>query len=462
MKKLLVANRGEIACRVMGSARALGIATVAVYSEADAGAKHAVEADEAFAIGPPAARASYLAADKILAAAQASGADAIHPGYGFLAENADFARAVEAAGLTWVGPRPEAIAAMGDKARARRLAAEAGLPVVPGSARLAPGAAADAERHADAIGYPLLVKASAGGGGIGMRRVDGPAQLAEVVGATQAMAEKAFGDGAVYLEKLVPEPRHVEIQVFGSGDGRGAHFMERECSIQRRFQKIVEEAPSPAVGPALRARMADAALALVARERYRGAGTVEFILAPDGAFYFLEMNTRIQVEHPVTEMIAGVDLVGLQLRLARGDDLSGLLETPVAPQGHAIECRLYAEDPSRNFLPSPGPLEVFAPPPAGAGLRLDTGVREGNRITHFYDPMIAKLIAHGTDRNGAIERMLAALDGFRIEGIATNIGFLRRVVAHEAFRAGHTHTGFVERHGADLTGGPAPARESPP
>ena len=460
MKKLLVANRGEIACRVMGSARALGIATVAVYSEADAGAKHAVEADEARAIGPPAARASYLAADKILAAAKASGADAIHPGYGFLAENAAFARAVEEAGLVWVGPRPEAIAAMGDKERARRLAAEAGLPVVPGSARLAPGDAAEAERQAAAVGYPLLVKASAGGGGIGMRRVDAPAQLAEVVGATQAMAEKAFGDGAVYLERLVTEPRHVEIQVFGLGDGRGVHFMERECSIQRRFQKIVEEAPSPALDPDLRARMAAAALALVAQARYRGAGTVEFILAPDGEFYFLEMNTRIQVEHPVTEMITGVDLVGLQLRLARGDD--PLLETPVAPQGHAIECRLYAENPSRNFLPSPGPLEVFAPPPTGADLRLDTGVREGDRITHFYDPMIAKLIARGADRKGAIERMLAALDGFRIEGIATNIGFLRRVVAHEAFRAGRTHTGFVERHEADLMGGPAPARESAP
>ena len=462
VKKLLVANRGEIACRVMGSARALGIATVAVYSEADAGAKHAVEADEACAIGPPAARTSYLAADKILAAAKASGADAVHPGYGFLAENAAFARAVEEAGLVWVGPRPEAIAAMGDKERARRLAAEADVPVVPGSARLAPGAAAEAEKQAAAVGYPLLVKASAGGGGIGMRRVDGPAQLAEVVGATQAMAEKAFGDGAVYLERLVPEPRHVEIQVFGLGDGRGVHFMERECSIQRRFQKIVEEAPSPALDPDLRARMAAAALALVAQARYRGAGTVEFILAPDGEFYFLEMNTRIQVEHPVTEMIAGVDLVGLQLRLARGDDLSGLLETPVAARGHAIECRLYAENPSRNFLPSPGPLEVFAPPPTGADLRLDTGVREGDRITHFYDPMIAKLIARGADRQGAIERMLAALDRFRIAGIATNISFLRRVVAHEAFRAGHTHTGFVERHEADLTGGPAPARESAP
>ena len=449
MQKLLIANRGEIACRIMRSARSLGIATVSVYSEADADARHVAQADEALPIGPAAAKESYLVADKIIAAARESGADAIHPGYGFLAENPAFARAVEDAGLIWVGPTAESIAAMGDKERARTIARDAGLPVVPGSARLTADDPSGLDEMAQAVGFPLLVKASAGGGGIGMRQVDDPAKLADVVDATQTMAERAFGDGTVYLEKLVLQPRHVEIQVFGHGDGRGFHLMERECSVQRRFQKIVEEAPSPAVDAALRARMTDAALALVERERYRGAGTVEFILAPDGEFYFLEMNTRIQVEHPATEMITGLDLVGLQLRLARGEDLSEL-SAPEGPDGHAIECRIYAENPDRNFLPSPGLLERFAPPPEGDGIRLDTGVAEGDRITPFYDPMIAKLVAHGSDRAAAIDKMLTALGEFRIEGIVTNIDFLRRVVAHDAFRAGHTHTGFVDEHRPDL------------
>ena len=451
MQKLLIANRGEIACRIMRSARSLGIATVAVYSEADASARHVAEADEALPIGPPAAKESYLVADKIIAAARESGADAIHPGYGFLAENPGFAQAVEDAGLIWVGPTAESIAAMGDKERARTIARDAGLPIVPGSARLTADDPSSLDEAAQAVGFPLLVKASAGGGGIGMRQVDEPAKLTDVVGATQTMAERAFGDGTVYLERLVQRPRHVEIQVFGHGDGRGFHLMERECSVQRRFQKIVEEAPSPAVDSALRARMADAALALVERERYRGAGTVEFILAPDGEFYFLEMNTRIQVEHPATEMITGLDLVGLQLRLARGEDLSGLAAPADGPDGHAIECRIYAENPDKNFLPSPGLLERFAPP-EGNGIRLDTGVTEGDRITPFYDPMIAKLVAHGRDRGAAIDRMLTALGEFRIEGIVTNIDFLGRVIDHDAFRAGNTHTGFVDEHRSDLMG----------
>ena len=452
MQKLLIANRGEIACRIMRSARSLGIATVAVYSEADASARHVAEADEALPIGPPAAKESYLVADKIIAAARESGADAIHPGYGFLAENPAFAQAVEDAGLVWVGPTAESIAAMGDKERARTIARDAGLPIVPGSARLTADDPSGLEEAAETVGFPLLVKASAGGGGIGMRQVDDPAKLTDVVGATQTMAERAFGDGTVYLERLVQRPRHVEIQVFGHGDGRGFHLMERECSVQRRFQKIVEEAPSPAVNPALRAQMADAALALVERERYRGAGTVEFIMAPDGGFYFLEMNTRIQVEHPATEMITGLDLVGLQLRLARGEDLSGLAAPADGPDGHAIECRIYAENPNKNFLPSPGLLERFAPPPEGDGIRLDTGVTEGDRITPFYDPMIAKLVAHGSNRSAAIDRMLTALGEFRIEGIVTNIDFLRRVIDHDAFRAGNTHTGFVDEHRSDLMG----------
>jgi len=452
MKKLLIANRGEIACRIMRSARALGMATVAVYSEADAAARHVAEADEALPIGPAAAKESYLVAGKIIAAARESGADAIHPGYGFLAENAAFAQAVEDAGLVWVGPRAESIAAMGDKERARTIAQGAGLPIVSGSARLTADDLAGLDAAAAAVGYPLLVKASAGGGGIGMRRVDEPGKLAEVVGATQTMAERAFGDGTLYLERLVLQPRHVEIQVFGLGDGRGFHLMERECSVQRRFQKIVEEAPSPAIDAGLRARMAAAALALVERERYRGAGTVEFILAPDGAFYFLEMNTRIQVEHPVTEMITGLDLVALQLRLARGEDLGGMSLPDDGPGGHAIECRIYAENPDRNFLPSPGLLERFAPPGESEGIRFDTGVAEGDRITPHYDPMIAKLVAHGPDRAVAIERMLTALGQFRIEGIVTNIDFLGRVVGHPAFRAGETHTGFVDEHKSDLSG----------
>ena len=420
-------------------------------------ARHVAEADEALPIGPAAAKESYLVADKIIAAARESGADAIHPGYGFLAENPGFAQAVEDAGLVWVGPTAESIAAMGDKERARTIARDAGLPIVPGSARLTADDPSGHEEAAEAVGFPLLVKASAGGGGIGMRQVDDPAKLADVVGATQTMAERAFGDGTVYLERLVQRPRHVEIQVFGHGDGRGFHLMERECSVQRRFQKIVEEAPSPAVDSDLRARMTGAALALVERERYRGAGTVEFILAPDGDFYFLEMNTRIQVEHPATEMITGLDLIGLQLRLARGEDLSGLAAPADGPDGHAIECRIYAENPDRNFLPSPGLLERFAPPPVGDGIRLDTGVTEGDRITPFYDPMIAKLVAHGSDRDGAIDRMLTALGEFRIEGIATNIDFLSRVIDHDAFRAGNTHTGFVDEHRSDLMGARSPA-----
>ena len=452
MQKLLIANRGEIACRIIRSARSLAIATVAVYSEADAEARHVAEADEALPIGPPAAKESYLVADKIIAAARESGADAIHPGYGFLAENSAFARAVEDAGLVWVGPTAESIAAMGDKERARTIARDAGLPIVPGSARLTADDPSGLDEAAQAVGFPLLVKASAGGGGIGMRQVDDPAKLADVVTATQTMAERAFGDGTVYLERLVQRPRHVEIQVFGHGDGRGFHLMERECSVQRRFQKIVEEAPSPAVDSALRVRMADAALALVERERYRGAGTVEFILAPDGEFYFLEMNTRIQVEHPATEMITGLDLVGLQLRLAQGEDLSGLAALADGPDGHAIECRIYAENPDKNFLPSPGLLERFAPPTEGDGIRLDTGVAQGDRITPFYDPMIAKLVAHGGDRSTAIDRMLTALGEFRIEGIVTNIDFLRKVIDHDAFRAGNTHTGFVDEYRSDLMG----------
>jgi 3-methylcrotonyl-CoA carboxylase alpha subunit len=450
MKKLLIANRGEIACRVIRSCRALGLKTVAVYSDADAGALHVALADEACHIGPAPAKDSYLLGAKIIEAATRSKADAIHPGYGFLAENEAFAAAVLKAGLKWIGPNARTIADMGDKERARRLAHGAGVPIVPGSGRFIPGDFSGLEEAAAAVGFPLLVKASAGGGGIGMKRVDKVEELRPTVESTQALAAKAFGDGAVYLEKLILQPRHIEIQVFGFGNGRAIHLFERECSVQRRFQKIVEESPAPALTDTVRHAMGDAAAALTAQERYHGAGTVEFIVDQAGNFYFLEMNTRIQVEHPVTEMNTGLDLVGLQIRFERGDDLSWLTQESIKPRGHTIECRIYAENPDKNFLPSPGPLTVFEPPREGDGIRLDTGFRQGDKVTFYYDPMIAKLIAHGDDRAAAIEKMLDALAAFRIEGITTNIPFLRRVVGHPAFRTGQVHTGFVELHRNDL------------
>jgi 3-methylcrotonyl-CoA carboxylase alpha subunit len=454
MRKVLIANRGEIACRVIRSCKALGIGTVAVHSEADTRALHVDLADEAYPVGPAPAKHSYLSIPAILAAAEASGADAVHPGYGFLAENSAFARAVMAAGLIWIGPDPDSIDDMGDKERARLLAKAAGVPILPGSPRFARGELHGLCEAAEQVGFPLLVKASAGGGGIGMRRVDTVADLAKVVETTQTLAEKSFGDGAVYLERLVPKARHIEIQVFGFGDGRAVHLFERECSIQRRFQKIIEETPAPRLDSATVAEMARSAVALCRQERYRGAGTVEFVVdAETGAFYFLEMNTRIQVEHPVTEMTVGVDLVGLQVRLAKGDDLSELTQDSIQRAGHAIECRLYAENPKMNFLPSPGVLKRFHLPAEGNGLRIDTGVREGDQITFHYDPMIAKLVARGDTRDAAIDRMLQCLDELAVEGVATNTGFLARVLDHAAFRAGDTHTGFVAEHGDALLKG---------
>ena len=451
MDRVLIANRGEIACRIIRSCRALGLETVAIYSEADQDALHVELADGAEPIGPAAARQSYLNIDAVLAAARAARADAIHPGYGFLAENPRFAERVEAEGLTWIGPRPKTIEDMGDKERARLLARGAGVPVLPGSPRFGAHDVAGLEEEAARVGYPLLVKAAAGGGGIGMQRVDGPEKLASVVDSTQSMAERAFGDGTVYLERLVPKARHVEIQVFGFGDGHAVHLFERECSIQRRFQKIIEETPAPGLPEDTRRQMAEAAAALAAQERYRGAGTVEFVVdAESGEFFFLEMNTRIQVEHPVTEMTTGLDLVALQIRLARGDDLSDLRQESIKPQGSAIECRIYAENPSKMFLPSPGPLEVFRLPEPAEGMRIDAGVREGDRITPHYDPLIAKLVCHGADRREAIERSLAALRASAIEGIHSNLPFLMRVLEHPAFQAGDVHTGFVDAHRPQL------------
>jgi 3-methylcrotonyl-CoA carboxylase alpha subunit len=451
MNRVLIANRGEIACRVIRSCRVLGLETVAVFSEADASALHVELADRAQPIGLAPARQSYLNMDAVLAAARAARADAVHPGYGFLAENPRFAERVVADGLIWIGPRPKTIEDMGDKERARLLAKAAGVPVLPGSPRFGPHDVSGLEEEAGRVGYPLLVKAAAGGGGIGMQRVDGPEKLAGVVDSTQKMAERAFGDGTVYLERLVPKARHVEIQVFGFGDGHAVHLFERECSIQRRFQKIVEESPAPGLPDETRQTMAEAATALAAQERYAGAGTVEFVVdAESGEFFFLEMNTRIQVEHPVTEMTTGIDLVELQIRLARGDDLSELTQESVTPRGAAIECRLYAENPARMFLPAPGRLATFRLPEPSPSVRIDTGVREGDQITPHYDPMIAKLIAHGDSRDGAIARCVEALRAVAIEGIHSNVPFLIRTLEHPAFAAGDVHTGFVEAHRADL------------
>ncbi|MBI2801642.1 MAG: ATP-grasp domain-containing protein [Gammaproteobacteria bacterium] len=453
MKKILIANRGEIACRIVHAAKALGLETVAVYSDADEHARHVSLADSALRIGPSKASESYLVIETMVAAAIASGADAVHPGYGFLAENAGFARRVADAGLIFIGPTPPQIEAMGDKERARRLASAVGLPVVPGSARFAAGELDGLSAAASDIGYPLLVKASAGGGGIGMRLVEEPAQLLKVAEATQTMAARSFGDGTIFLERFVPKARHVEIQIFGFGDGRAVHFFERDCSVQRRFQKVIEESPAPGLPATVRARMAAAAVALARSQQYRGAGTIEFIVdAVSFEFFFLEMNTRIQVEHPVTEAVTGHDLVVLQLRLAAGDSLADITQDVLAARGHAIECRIYAENPAKMFLPSPGKLNTFVMPPPSVHVRIDTGVREGDIITAYYDPLIAKLICWGETRGAALETLDTALAATRIEGIWTNVEFLRRVVTHPAFVAGDVFTGFIEAHKQALIG----------
>jgi acetyl/propionyl-CoA carboxylase alpha subunit len=450
MKKVLIANRGEIACRVIRACRKLGFASVAVFSEADTRALHVELADEAYPIGPSDARESYLRADRLLEVSRQSGADAVHPGYGFLSERASFATAVTQAGLVWIGPSACNIADMGDKERARALAAQCGVPVVPGSGRFADPDLAGIEAAAENVGYPLLVKASAGGGGIGMRRVDDVASLRATALATQSMAAKAFGDGTIYLERCIPLARHVEVQVFGFGDGRAVHFHERDCSTQRRFQKIIEESPASGLPSTTRERMAESALRLCAARRYEGAGTVEFIVdATSFEFYFLEMNTRIQVEHPVTEMNTGRDLVALQMDFARGA-VDGLEQGSITSRGHSIECRICAENPAKQFLPSPGTLEHFRLPEESAVLRVDSGYREGDRITHFYDPLIAKLICHGEDRSQAIERMVDALARTEIAGVATNVSFLRATLLHPKFREGDISTGFVDRYKAEL------------
>ncbi|HMN70303.1 MAG TPA: biotin carboxylase N-terminal domain-containing protein [Rhodoblastus sp.] len=451
MKKLLIANRGEIACRIIRAARQVGIKTVAVYSEADIATKHVADADEIAPIGPATARDSYLNAANIIAAARATGADAVHPGYGFLSENADFAQSVISTGLVWVGPQPETIRSMGDKAQSREIARSAGVPVLPGSRRFGSDVD-DLESIAKAVGFPLLVKASGGGGGIGVRVVDRPDDLETAVATTQRLALRSFGNGDVFLERYVPKARHVEVQIFGAGDGRALHVFERECSIQRRFQKVIEESPSPALDEESRSHMAQAAVRLASRLSYASAGTVEFIVDDDtGEFFFLEMNTRIQVEHPVTEMLTGVDLVQWQLRMAAGEQFT-VGQDQIVRSGHVIECRIYAENPDRNFLPSAGALQEFQLPSPGPDLRIDTGLRKGDAVTPHYDPMIAKLICRGEDRAAAICRAIDALRSVRIEGIKTNVGFLIKTLEHPDFRAGDLSTSFIERHKSDLLG----------
>jgi 3-methylcrotonyl-CoA carboxylase alpha subunit len=450
IRRVLVANRGEIARRVFRSCKSLGLGTVAVYSEVDRGAAHVLDADRSVLIGPAPARDSYLRIDKVLAAAEETGADAIHPGYGFLSENAAFAKAVADAGLVWIGPQPEVILAMGDKQRARDLASAAGVPVVPGSGRFAEGETVGLMEAAARVGYPLLVKSSAGGGGIGMRRVDHEADLAKTVAATQSMAGKSFSDGSVFLERFVPKARHIEIQVFGFGDGTAIHLFERDCSLQRRFQKVIEESPAPGLPNAVRTAMAEAALRLACAVRYAGAGTVEFIVdAETFAFFFLEMNTRIQVEHPVTEMVTGRDLVAMQIRLAGGVQ-EPIAQSDIACRGHAIECRLYAENPAKMFMPSPGKLERFAPPAASNHLRIDSGYRQGDSVTPFYDPMLAKVVTWDENRAQACERAAAALRAFDVDGLQCNRNFLIACLMDDAFARGDLHTGFIDARKAAL------------
>ncbi len=445
---LLVANRGEIACRVMRTAKAMGLTTVAVHSAIDRDARHAQEADVRVDLGGAKPADSYLMIDKLIAAAKASGAQAIHPGYGFLSENAEFARAIEDAGLIFLGPPASAIDAMGSKSAAKALMDKAGVPLVPGYH----GEAQDLETFrvaAEKIGYPVLLKATAGGGGKGMKVVEREADLAEALQSAQREAQSSFGDSRMLVEKYVLKPRHVEIQVFADQHGNCLYLNERDCSIQRRHQKVVEEAPAPGLSPELRRAMGEAAVKAAQAIGYVGAGTVEFLLDARGEFFFMEMNTRLQVEHPVTEAITGLDLVAWQIRVARGESLP-ITQDQVPLNGHAIEVRLYAEDPDNDFLPATGTLDLYRESASGPGRRVDSGVAEGDTVSPFYDPMLGKLIAWGENREEARLRLLAMLDETSVGGVRTNLAFLRRVIAHPAFAAAELDTGFIPRHEAEL------------
>jgi acetyl-CoA carboxylase biotin carboxylase subunit len=445
MRKILIANRGEIAVRIIRACREMNISPVAVYSECDRTALHVRRADEAYPIGPSAPRESYLRIDRLVDAARKAGADAVHPGYGFLAENHAFAAAVRDAGLAFIGPSPAAIETMGSKTAARLAAKRAGVPVVPGTEEAIGPDIPEAEIAAVArsIGYPVLVKAVAGGGGKGMRTVTDPVDLASAVAAARSEARAAFGDAAIYLERRLTRPRHVEVQLLGDVHGTVLPFVERECSVQRRHQKVVEETPSPAVTPELRRRMTSAAAAVAKAVGYTNAGTIEFLLDEDGTFYFLEMNTRLQVEHPITEMVTGVDLVQWQIRIARGESLTLDPQALVTAKGHAIECRVYAEDPDNNFLPSPGRIVVLRQP-AGPGIRDDSGVTEGLDVPIFYDPLISKLVAWAEDRPRAIARMRRALAEYRVAGIRTTVPFFTWLLEQPEFLAARVHTTYLD------------------
>ncbi len=451
IKKVLIANRGEIACRVIRTCREMGIATVAVYSDADRSALHVRMADEAYPIGPAPSRESYLVIEKILGVAKKSGADAIHPGYGFLSEKSEFARACQAAGVSLIGPPPEAMDAMGEKTRARDQMKAAGVPIVPGT----PGPVAneeEARRFANEIGFPIMLKAAAGGGGKGMRRIDSDAEFTSSFRGAVGEAESAFGDGRVYIEKFLEKPRHIEFQVFADQHGNCIHLGERECSVQRRHQKVIEETPSCILDEDLRARMGEIAVRAAKAVNYVGAGTIEFLVDAKRNFYFLEMNTRLQVEHPITELVTGVDLVRWQIEIAQGAKLP-MLEAP-KQRGHAIEARVYAEDPSRNFMPSPGVIRYLRVP-GGPGVRDDSGVYTGYEVPMFYDPMISKLVVWAQTRDEAIDRMDRALSEYVVKGITTNVSWLRRVLRHPEFTSGDYDTGFLGRRADEL----APAED---
>jgi len=456
--KILIANRGEIACRVIKTARRMGIRTVAVYSEADAGARHVRMADEAVCIGPAAARESYLVSDKIIAAARATGAQAIHPGYGFLSENEEFAAACAANGIVFIGPPVAAIRAMGLKSESKKLMEKAGVPLTPGYHGDAQDPAYLREQ-ADRIGYPVLIKASAGGGGKGMRVVGSSVEFAEALLSCQREAIAAFGNGQVLIEKYLQRPRHIEIQLFGDTHGNCVYLFERDCSVQRRHQKVLEEAPAPGMTPERRALMGNAAVAAARAVGYVGAGTVEFIVDQAGTFYFMEMNTRLQVEHPVTEMITGLDLVEWQLTVAAGLPLP-LAQDQLTLKGHALEARIYAEDPEKGFLPATGRLTHLVPPAESLHVRVDTGVEQDDEITPHYDPMIAKLIVWDDSRERALARMLQALADYRIVGVTSNVGFLARLVACPSFASASLDTGLIEREHAFLF--PDAATTEPP
>jgi acetyl-CoA carboxylase biotin carboxylase subunit len=441
-RKLLIANRGEIAVRVIRACHEMGIRTVAVYSEADRDALHVRYAHEAYFIGPPPSSESYLRIDKILEVAKKSGAEAIHPGYGFLSENHEFARACRGAGVVFVGPPPEAMEAMGDKVRARELMTQAGVAVVPGSPALTD--AKEAIAHAARIGYPVLLKASSGGGGKGMRVVRSSAELPSLLAQAQGEARSSFGDETVFLEKYIERPRHIEVQVLADAHGNCVHLGERECSIQRRHQKLIEESPSAVIDAETRASIGAMAVAAAKACGYVSAGTVEMLRSGDGSFYFMEMNTRLQVEHPVTEMVYGVDLVKAMIDIAGGAKVPWTQDR-IVPRGHAIECRIIAEDPSRNFMPAPGTIRALRAP-TGPGVRYDGGVYAGFTVPVHYDPLLAKLITWGGDRDEAAARMARALDELRVDGVKTSTAFHRRVMGHPAFLAGDLHTGFLEEH----------------